>query len=308
MGLSFDKALQDISRIRDEVDKHAHAVHIEKSKHFHDEQKEQSLLQKRQEEQELKRKIFQKFADFDCKKQHARISSARRLGSCHWILEEDPFKRLVSSTTKACLVCVGIPGSGKTFLTSRVIDCIKNSEVGSSPAMCFHYCTHSDKRTLSPKSIFGSLTRQLLENRDIPMPIFETIQSLFLSEAGPDVQEAKDLFMSVLEHLGSCVIVLDGLHELEEADLSTMSLLFKEVLDHQNVKVFLSTLPGLNRLQNLFDDTVVFHLTEEVVAKDMQDYVAESVQSKIDSNELLFDDKRLRALIIETLQRDAKTM
>ncbi|KAI9654606.1 MAG: hypothetical protein M1831_005367 [Alyxoria varia] len=293
LGFLLDKALQDISRIRDEIDRHAHAVHIERSEHFQDDQNAQSLLEKKKEEQELRRKALQKLAHFDCSRQHARLSSARRSGS--------------SPQKLASFVSVFL-AQGKTFLTSRVIDSFKRGELGTSPAICFHYCTHSDKRTLSLVSIFGSLTRQLVEGRDVPMSIFETIQHLFISEAGPDIQEAKDLFMSVLENLDSCVIVLDGLHELEEADLITMTSLLKEILQRRTIKLYLSALSGPNHLQNVFDGTLVLHLTEDVIAKDMQNYVAESVQSKIDSNELLFDDPKLRALIIETLQRGAKTM
>ncbi len=62
----------------------------------------------------------------DCGTRHSDLLQKRQPGTCQWLLESKDFQNWLNTTQKT-LFCPGIPGTGKSVLTSVVVDHLVSS-------------------------------------------------------------------------------------------------------------------------------------------------------------------------------------
>ncbi|KAG8677733.1 hypothetical protein FPOAC2_03839 [Fusarium poae] len=154
----------------------------------------------------------------DYKTDQSRSLSLRQPGTGQWFLDTTEFQNWVSAPEQT-LLCLGIPGAGKTILTSIVIDYLKSKiQNDRSIGLAYFYCNSNryDKQTLY--HVIASLFRQLAEN----------------------ISYSKK--RAVSEH-SRVYVVIDGLNEYGETESSRESFLkLLAQLQHQNqISVFLTS-------------------------------------------------------------------
>jgi hypothetical protein len=125
---------------------------------------------------EDRRKILEWLSPVDhAAQQHDKISR-RQPGTCNWFLECDAYRNWCS-TPGQTLFCSGIPGAGKTVLTSIIVaDLFESFHKGTDIAVAFVYCDYRirDRQTLY--DILLSILKQLGESRTT---LSDSMQALY---------------------------------------------------------------------------------------------------------------------------------
>jgi len=138
----------------------------------------------------------------------------RKEGTGEWLLKSNEFQEWTSQT-KQTLFCPGIPGAGKTIITSIVVEHLwtifqKHTSVG----IAYLYCNFQRQHEQKPADLLMSLLKQLVQERN-PMP--ETIRSLYNHHKD---KRSRPLLGEILKELHSVVrlyskvfIIVDALDE-----------------------------------------------------------------------------------------------
>ncbi|KAL6819639.1 ankyrin repeat-containing domain protein [Trichoderma sp. SZMC 28015] len=135
-----------------------------------------------------------------------------------WFLESVEFQNWVA-TGKQTLFCPGIPGAGKTILTSIVIDylCSKfynNSKIG----IAYIYCNFKMQDEQKIDGLLASVLKQLAESQSC-LP--ESIKSLYnrhkAKRTRPSINEILTVLQSVMLMYSRIFIIVDALDECQDA-------------------------------------------------------------------------------------------
>lgn len=170
-----------------------------------------------QKDQDLRRQAILKWlcpSRMDYFDQQNALKKRRQRGVGEWFLETHEFKNWIHSG-QDILLCSGMPGSGKTMITSFVVSRIldnfrKDSHIG----IAYIYCQFSRKNEQTPTHLMSSILRQLADrHHDIP----KRIRTLYNSTKGDEdltPDEVTDLLNTVLQTFTKTFIIVDGLDEL----------------------------------------------------------------------------------------------
>ncbi|KAJ5311653.1 hypothetical protein N7476_007513 [Penicillium atrosanguineum] len=160
-------------------------------------------------------------------------------GSCKWFLGCEDFRQWKESEN-AVLFCPGIPGAGKTFLSSIVInelDKLRLSDKGGvkDSAILMLYCKWDDSQSQSIDCLLASLVKQVAQRYGL---VSEETTNMFLkhskSETSPGREEYLTILNAELNRFPKTFVVVDGLDELRE---ERSRLLLVETLTSMNIKI-----------------------------------------------------------------------
>ncbi len=162
---------------------------------------------------------------FDFRAIHQEILRRCHAGTGKWMLESDIFQQWSSSYNET-LWCPGIPGAGKTYLASIVIDYLQRqtSSKGQDAVLCL-FCNFNEQENQTAYNFMGALLKQLAqESRTLSSGIrsmYDTRENVRRS----DFRVLADVFRTELKRYSKTFIVLDALDEVSEsADIRTMLL------------------------------------------------------------------------------------
>ena len=140
----------------------------------------------------------------------------RSEGTGAWFLESDNFDRWRSGDDLV-MWCPGIPGAGKTFLASIVIEKLRELYRGQNVAILMLYCNYNDPETQSVQPLIASLIKQDIQARSvIDARLGKLHETHYKKETRPTLDELKDLFSNALSQYDKTFIVLDALDEIPD--------------------------------------------------------------------------------------------
>ena len=145
--------------------------------------------------------------------QHDYISR-RQPGTGQWLLDSPQFKMWVE-TDKQTLLCLGIPGAGKTILTSFVVDILHTQFRGDlSVGIAYLYCDFRRQDQQEAEDLLASLLKQLTQG----LPFLpDTVKSLYNrhndKRTRPSFDEISRSLQSVATLYSKVFIIVDALDE-----------------------------------------------------------------------------------------------
>ena len=172
-------------------------------------------LNRQTDEQEF-RKIIEWISPSDHAAQHCDFLARREQGTGKWLLESEKFKNW-RDTPGSHLYCPGIPGSGKTILTSIVIDSLlskfkKDATVG----IAYVYCNFRRKQEQGAKELLSAMLRQLVQGMSsIPDPIVQVYKQSSAKSVQPELSEISRLLHSTILLYSRTFFLVDALDECE---------------------------------------------------------------------------------------------
>jgi len=110
-----------------------------------------------------RQKIMAWVSPIDVSAKHFDVTSVREPGTGEWFLNSDAFKEWERSIGRA-LWCPGIPGAGKTVLTSLIIDHLRSLQLREpvgTIALAWIYFNYKEAAIQTPDAIHLNLIRQL---------------------------------------------------------------------------------------------------------------------------------------------------
>ncbi|KAJ5362328.1 hypothetical protein N7541_003172 [Penicillium brevicompactum] len=196
-------------------------------------------------------------------KHHDNIKEERVDGTGEWLIQNTEFRNWEESRSSGLFWLHGSPGTGKTYVTSRVVDRIQDrmSDLPKDEGFAFFYCDKTETARSQPLSILQSLVRQLSTCASNP----ESVQTQ-LSEACKDMRtqgtnlrlpQCKQQILDSLNMYQQTTLVIDAMDECEEESryqlITTLNYLLSE--SQRPVKIFVSSRPDPD-IQSEFDSSL----------------------------------------------------
>ncbi|KAF5585334.1 purine and uridine phosphorylase [Fusarium subglutinans] len=175
-------------------------------------------------------------------------------GTGQWLLNSTQFCNWRDSPNQT-LFCPGIPGAGKTILTSIVIDSLQTlfaerSDVG----IAYVYCNFRRQKEQTVIELLASVLKQLLQT----MPTLpESFESLHRAGSRPSLEVVSRTLLCVAERFSRVFVVIDALDECRTTD-GTGAKFLNKIFDLQSkcqINIFATSRP-IPDLMRLFTNCV----------------------------------------------------
>ena len=240
-----------------------------------------------------------------------KLRKLRHMNTCDWLKRDPSIQSWMASGSSKSLLLHGIPGCGKSVLTSYLIDIL--NEDGQENTVIYFYCDHSDQRTLNLSGVLSTLAFQLLRRMEnFSDPLVEMIERAYdHGLRSPSNDQLLQILSSATQYFPEAYIIVDGLDECERGTSGELLSMIKRILEpsdsHTKVKVLISSREEGLAL-SLLESTTKLKITESLLQADMEAYVAWAVRSKLHSEEMTISNPVLESEIVACLSSQASGM
>ena len=150
----------------------------------------------------------------DYASQQQDLVSQRQAGTGQWLLESVEFQAWLEADQQT-LFCPGIPGAGKTILTSIVVDEL-TGRFSSYPDIGIAYVyfnfRQQDEQTI--EHLLMSILKQLAESQlSLPATIKELYNRHKMNRTRPSLDEISRSLQSIINSYSRVIIIVDALDE-----------------------------------------------------------------------------------------------
>jgi Cdc6-like AAA superfamily ATPase len=200
--------------------------------------------------------------------QQSDFLSRRQEGTGQWLLETDEFQQWMAERKKT-LFCPGIPGAGKTILTSIVIDFLeRNFQYEHRVGVAYLYCNFRSQNEQTVLNLLSSLLKQLGRSQETLPVSITNMYDMHRKKGGsrPSLGEIIEALKGTVNVFKRVFVVIDALDECSTSDGTRQGLL-KEVFDLQDeaeINLFVTSRPTLD-IENQFEGR---SMSLEIRAKD----------------------------------------
>ncbi|KAF4480465.1 Ankyrin repeat domain-containing protein 50 [Colletotrichum fructicola Nara gc5] len=199
----------------------------------------------------------------------------RHEGTGQWFLSSPQYQEWNESTGKT-LYCPGIPGAGKTILTSIVInDLVSKAESNTEVGIAYVYCSFQRATEQNIEHMLSSLLKQLAERAPDPS---ESLRSLFEKhkhwQTRPSVAELSKTLELVCKTFARVYILIDALDECQAVGCrsSLLKTLFKQRTGTGAPVHLFATSRFIPEIEEEFEDPLRCEI--KASEKDVRDYVS----------------------------------
>lgn len=145
--------------------------------------------------------------------QQIDVFSRRTEGTGQWLLDSTQFKSWVETENKT-LFCPGIPGAGKTVLTSVAVNALNTRfQADGNVAVIHMYCNYKQQEEQNVEDILASLLKQLIQ-RKFTLPEVRALRDKYImKQPRPSASELLSTLQSVIANFSRVFIFVDALDE-----------------------------------------------------------------------------------------------
>ncbi|TVY27700.1 putative ankyrin repeat protein [Lachnellula hyalina] len=173
----------------------------------------------RSQEDQGRQTILDWITSIDHAAQQSNFLSRRQPGTGQWLLVSAEFTAWVG-TSKRTLFCPGIPGAGKTVLTSIVIEELftRFENVGNI-GIAYLYCNYQRQHQQKFEDLIASLLKQLVQEQP-SLP--DSVKTLYNRHKDKRTRPSLDEILGVLQSVASVYsrvfIIVDAIDECQISD------------------------------------------------------------------------------------------
>ncbi|KAL2064621.1 hypothetical protein VTL71DRAFT_3758 [Oculimacula yallundae] len=300
----FDEAVERFRQHKKAIDEEARICHMIEAAEKRDKELIHFAIERKQ-------RLLSRLSTVGYEYKHQKLKAVRHSETGTWLTKDSLFQQWQSSTpSSSVLCCYGIPGCGKSILSSSIVDFL-----AASNNVIYYYCDYADKRTLDPANLFGTLARQVLKSIElVPEPL-----AIAIEEASHDGNRLTDHSCALdllLKCIATCTapiyISIDGLDEMTEESQKITCKCLRQAINDDELPIMLF-LTGREDLQPLLQlkSSVPFSrisITASLISSDIRSYVQASTRRRIVEGSLVLGDQSLEAVIVDELVRSAQGM
>jgi Cdc6-like AAA superfamily ATPase len=195
----------------------------------------------------------------DYSTQQSDSINRRQEGTGLWLLNSTEFQEWVNHSKKT-LFCPGIPGAGKTIMSSIVVDHLNtNFEKDAGVGIAYIYCSYQSQQKQEPEDLLMSVLKQLTQRRpSVP----ENVKSLYKlhkdKQTRPSFSEIVKTLHSTIQLYSRVFIIIDALDEYHVSNNEGLNRLLSEVFslqDQTEVNLF-ATSRSISEITSQFDGCI----------------------------------------------------
>lgn len=213
----------------------------------------------------------------DYARQQSTFISLRKEGTGQWFLDSTEFQDWIK-TDNQTLFCPGIPGAGKTFITSIIIDYIQTNYIDSSIA--YLYCNFGMSGEQTPETLLKCILKQLVRKHAlIPKPIKDLYKCHIENQSQPTLMEIVEALQSIISSDSRTFIIIDALDECQNHD-RCRDIFLSEIFNIQAnapLNIFATSRP--QEVEAAFSGSII----REIIAMDVD------IESYLDDKMLLWE-------------------
>ncbi|BCS01253.1 ankyrin repeat domain-containing protein [Aspergillus luchuensis] len=246
---------------------------------------------------------------------HSPKKKDRAADTCQWILHNPIFDDWERSISPEVIWLQGSIGTGKSFLTSMVIDHLLETQEPTE-GLAFYYCERRGQSFQISDDVIRSLLRQLACPPEKEFPnnkIRKDFQSLFAKMGNQmselDIKTCKQYLHQSVNWYSRITVVLDA---LDECDKGSRHELFKEIINFfstqsgHSIRVFVSARPEPD-IMAYFEKFPVIATENPGVQKDIKSFVRNRITYLWD-NKWTSISKEVKTETIDTLTEKSNGM
>ncbi|KAK4448990.1 ankyrin repeat-containing domain protein [Podospora aff. communis PSN243] len=138
-------------------------------------------------------------------------------GTGRWLIESDQFRHWIN-TEQETLFCPGIPGSGKTIISSVVVNYLATLADSEDTGLAYIYCNFRQQSNQTPGRLLISLLKQLAGRRhdSLPDPVRSLYRTHFPRQTRPSIEEILSTLLAVAASYSHVFVVIDALDECQD--------------------------------------------------------------------------------------------
>ncbi|KAG2421547.1 hypothetical protein HFD88_005522 [Aspergillus terreus] len=231
------------------------------------------------------------------------IFSKHREGTGQWMLQCSEFQDWFKSVGGSTLWCYGIPGGGKTVLTSMAVNYVSEATEGQDVAVIYVYCDHKDERTHSEFDLLSSIARQLANHYvGIPPAVRKFRDKNVDKKGNPTSKEWITLIKELSRPFPKTYIFIDALDECPKRNRDEFIRFLKDL--EESTLLFLTSRPIVLPVQF----SKIQRVEISAAASDMETYLKTEINSRSRLSKFTARDPNLESDIIKSLIRNAAGM
>lgn len=145
----------------------------------------------------------------------SQLSRERHEGTGEWFLQSAKYQHWVEVQNQT-LFCPGIPGAGKSIMTSIIVDDLF-SQYQSDPnvGIAYVYCSNGQRTEQTAESLLASIVKQLVRNSAVPEGLKKLYQYRSSLGVSPTIEELSEALCSLSQSFSRVYIVVDALDECQ---------------------------------------------------------------------------------------------
>lgn len=246
---------------------------------------------------------LQNISKVDYTSSHIEYFDSCEEGTCQWFTESPIFQDWLQIPRKV-LFCQGVPGAGKTRISSFVIEHLKRlSSTKSEPvqSVAYVYFNHREGHVQEAGDVLSSLLQQLLTGRQLHRNLHDLIRQCLHRRGRPSKDEIMKIMRAFFEHDQSRIyVVLDGLDESSSDGGHSVPILdlLPSLRSIGNISIMITSRPS-NVIEKILGRTVIenelLRLNISATDKDLRKYLERRLPA------WSFQDSELRCLCFEKI-------
>lgn len=208
---------------------------------------------------------------------------------------------------------VGIPGAGKTYLFSIVIDHLcrsfdESNDNGETPKMCLAYVYIKYSEPLSIQQILESIVKQIVLSH--PETTTHLLQAVYKKHhrerTQPTVHELCSIISSLCKAFDVCVVGIDGVDEMPSSDQRALLRMLASALGLENNnnstsggRLLLTSRPLIG-VQRNFPEAVVVDIVAQ--GHDIEVHLREAIRRTPGLDDLFYEDPSFEQEVIGVIK------
>ncbi|KAJ7443140.1 ankyrin repeat-containing domain protein [Mycena latifolia] len=224
-------------------------------------------------------------------------------GTGQWLLSDPQFQNW-ELHAGGILWCKGIPGAGKTVLSSLVVNHLRSKFRQSNTGVACIYLNHKETEIQTSTSLLASLWKQFMVDKSISPAVDYLYKHHWLRDTRPSQDEVFDMLQSAVAEHSRSYFIVDALDEYPE-DQRNILLGYLSKLLGATTSLMLTARPHVS-LNDFFPDLVglEIHATDD----DIHHYVDNKIRKSAKLSKHVQTRPELRDEIQATLTSNAQGM